>query len=665
MKIQFQYIKILLPVLIILTALNSFAQQRFVHTATKANNSCNYDCTTLDNPDLDNNPSAIIWVTPQLEKEVNLNPHPIGVYYFKNKWSIFNMDQKPIPEGSKFNVQYSAKPDATHFKYSIANENIRKDGSAYIDHAALENKPTIKFHLFPSWIPVDGGAANRYEIKTQFDPTAGKWFISNINEQYLYARVAYNIIIYNEENPLPGQGKEDPILSKLDSKTYKKPADTIPVISKIVPKTKIEDPAGVIISAIDKKDIVTKTPITPSYDFSNIYICIDKATHNSLPPKPPFTPYPVIPKIKSNGELEPVSTITQPLSGVTDLMWSPGDVIRVGFFPTNNSFATPARIKLYIKEYVKEWETYANVKFNFNYDVSESNIKIGFSEDNISWSWIGREVLVNPNNEKTMNFGSLNFYSQDDEFRRKILHEFGHALGFIHEHQSPNANIVWDTAKVYAFFGIQPANQVRAQSHDGRIIGDATMNKVDSSIFNKFSTTGNNSSAYDMQSIMHYFYPPELTKDGTRFYYNTHLSILDQTFAGQVYPFPPSPPTTTGVLKTGDDCDEIEFTIEYNVVHSSEVEFILNAGYDRNNNYALVNWWKMIGVPLLGGLPFTLELNNTIKLQTNRIDKRRPITFSKAKILGVHTGLAYTWDVLPAIVGGCRVKLVWRRDRCN
>jgi hypothetical protein len=46
------------------------------------------------------------------------------------------------------------------------------------------------------------------------------------------------------------------------------------------------------------------------------------------------------------------------------------------------------------------------------------------------------------------------------------------------------------------------------------------------------------------------------------------------------------------------------------------------------------------------------------------IDKGRGIGFGKAKALGVHTGLNYTWNVWPAIIGGCRVKLIWRRDKC-
>ena len=610
------------------TALSSTAQQQFIHTATKANNSCNGDCTLLDNPDLNNNPDAILYVTPVLDGGINLNPHPIGVYYFNKKWNIFNLDQKALPEGSKFNVQYSAKPDATHFKYSITNENIRKDGAAYIDHRTLVNKPTIQFLLFPSWIPVDGGAVNRYETKVQYDSVAGKWFIKNINEQYLYARVAYNIIISNEGNTVGGPGKGDTSISKKNPKIILKPTDTIPVIT----------------GPIDKKIIVTKKQIPPTYDFSKVHVCIEKAGMNNLPPKPPVIPPMVIPKINSSGGIEPVTTITQPLSGVTDLMWTTGSVLTVGFFPGGEEFVTSR-----IKHFVKEWETYANITFQFVNDVSTAQIRIGFEKGG-SWSYVGREALVLKPGSKTMNYGWFDTSTEDQEFSRVIVHEFGHALGFIHEHQSPVAGIPWDIAKVYAYYQGPDNNWDSAY--------------IKSNILDKYSKTTNNSSTYDPLSIMHYPVEAGLTTDGFSVGWNNYLSATDKTFARQVYPFPYIPPTVSGVLKTGDDCDEIEFTVEYNVVHKSEVEFILQPGYDHHN--AIVNWWKMIGIPLKGSPSLSaLFLNTTRRIDENMIDKTKPMTFGKAKALGVHTGLGFTWAPWPAIVGGCRVKLIWRRDSCN
>ncbi len=629
---QFQYRNIFLPALLLIISLSSIAQQQFIHTATKANNYCNSNCTTLDIPDLNNNPGAIIWATPILEDGMNLNPHPIGVYYFQNQWRIFNLDQKALPAGSKFNVQYFTKPDSTHFKYSITNENIRRDGSAYIDHTALTNNPAIQFILFPNWIPVDGGAANRYEIKTQYDSDARKWFIKNINERYLYARVAYNIIISNQGNTVAEPVKGNPDIS-------------------IRNPTIITKPAGIIIpdydKPLDKKDIITKATIPPPYDFSKVQICIEEITNKSLPAKTIVTPAPVIPKIKSNGELEPVTTVKQPLSIVTNLMWTQGESISVGFLAGETLSVINK-----IKTYVKEWETYANIKFVFTNNVSQAMIKVGFKKDGTSWSWIGRDVLVNQFEGKTMNLGWVNDNLPESKFKSVVLHEFGHALGFIHEHQSPNADIPWDSAKVYSFYGGSPNYWNKA--------------KVDFNIFEKYSVTSTNSSTYDKLSIMHYSFPAELTTDSSFVPANTDLSTVDKSFAGQVYPYPPGPSTATGVLQTGDDCDEIDFKVEYNVVNTNEISFILEPGRDRNNN--ILTWWKKIAIPIVGG-EIGIEMQDgysaSQKVQVGLIDKARGIAFGKAKVLGVHTGLAYTWNAWPAIIGGCRVTLVWRRDSCK
>src|SRR5207302_607113 len=70
-----------------------------------------------------------------------------------------------------------------------------------------------------------------------------------------------------------------------------------------------------------------------------------------------------------------------------------------------------------------------------------------------SWSLIGTDALhaAGPD-EPSMNFGFFKPDTPDEEYRRVVLHEFGHLLGLIHELQSPNCPIRWDREAVYRYF---------------------------------------------------------------------------------------------------------------------------------------------------------------------------------------------------------------------
>lgn len=183
-----------LVALLTIITLCSYAQQQLIHTATKENISCNYDCTMLDVTELNNNGAAVIFAIPVSDKGVTINQHPIGAYYFKEKWHIFNLDSRPIPVGSKFTVTYFTNTDEKHFQYSFKREDIQADGSALIDHPSLNNNPSAKFSSFPRWDPnSQGGITNRDEIKTEYNAAAGKWSFSNKNQKPLFARVTYNI----------------------------------------------------------------------------------------------------------------------------------------------------------------------------------------------------------------------------------------------------------------------------------------------------------------------------------------------------------------------------------------------------------------------------------------------------------------------------------------
>lgn len=86
-------------------------------------------------------------------------------------------------------------------------------------------------------------------------------------------------------------------------------------------------------------------------------------------------------------------------------------------------------------------------------DVSEAEIRIGCLQDNRSWSYVGTDNLSNSDLGRTMNFG---WDLTTAWGKATALHEIGHAIGLSHEHQNPNAGIIWNDTKVYEHFSGSP-----------------------------------------------------------------------------------------------------------------------------------------------------------------------------------------------------------------
>jgi hypothetical protein len=79
----------------------------FVHRATAENISA--DNTYLDSDVINDNPDAIVYVTPNWNpggEGGTYNDHPVGVWYDgeRSRWAIFNQDREAMPEGAAFNV---------------------------------------------------------------------------------------------------------------------------------------------------------------------------------------------------------------------------------------------------------------------------------------------------------------------------------------------------------------------------------------------------------------------------------------------------------------------------------------------------------------------------------------------------------------------------------
>jgi hypothetical protein len=190
------------------------------------------------------------------------------------------------------------------------------------------------------------------------------------------------------------------------------------------------------------------------------------------------------------------------------------------------------KIRAKIRQYANVWTEYANLKLSFVND-ADAEIRVNVDNSNQSWSQVGTGCLVVPFSRPTMNFGWLTESTSEEEFSRVITHEFGHAIGCIHEHQSPTSGIPWDRDEVYKYY-MDSQGWTQAQ--------------VDVNIFQLYDRTTTQFSEFDSTSIMLYSVPASLTKG--RSYstpWNTHLSEADKRFISQVYP---CQKTETGFFST-------------------------------------------------------------------------------------------------------------------
>ena len=168
----------------------------------------------------------------------------------------------------------------------------------------------------------------------------------------------------------------------------------------------------------------------------------------------------------------------------------------------------------------KEWSQNANIKFILNESIYASDIRVSFREQNGYFSAIGnfaetKSYLSGP----TMWLYEL-YKRPYDEFRRVVLHEFGHTIGLEHELRSPDSNIQWDSSAVYKYY-------LTTYKWCPKMVDDNIFTKINTNAYTRF----------DSNSIMIYAVPGFLTKNHQSITWKENLSFLDKKTIRSYYLF--------------------------------------------------------------------------------------------------------------------------------
>ena len=207
--------------------------------------------------------------------------------------------------------------------------------------------------------------------------------------------------------------------------------------------------------------------------------------------------------------------------------WTPGSTLTIRFLGGS------AALRERVFRYASEWTRYANLDFRV-VTSGRADIRVGFTQNGSSWSVIGSSSNQLSQDRPSMNFGWFTDRTPDYEVKRTVLHEFGHALGLLHEHQNPTGGIPWDEDAVYQHYA-------STQGWD--------RNTTYTNVMARAGHDKTQYSHYDRASIMHYPVPSQLTGGRYAVGMNNDLSETDKRYIATLYPgrraaSPPFPPAT-------------------------------------------------------------------------------------------------------------------------
>lgn len=204
-------------------------------------------------------------------------------------------------------------------------------------------------------------------------------------------------------------------------------------------------------------------------------------------------------------------------------LWKGKKQLAIGFL--GGSPKLQDRVLATAKRWTKEGEGGANLTFVKAPDAADGDIRVSFDANGGSWSFIGTDAKDPSRKGKaTMNLGWVAEKTAEKTFASVVLHEFGHAIGLLHEHNHPDAVINWNKDAVYADLMGPPNNWSKAT--------------IDFNVFESYDPKRViKSMRPDMVSIMIYTIPARWLRGGQKgIMPGDSLSRGDKTFIRDLYP---------------------------------------------------------------------------------------------------------------------------------